>query len=59
MDHMQKWPDIVLKLTTFDPSKEKPRLVWRRDARLSIDIEKKVGRGSVIVIDEVKFGRVI
>lgn len=41
VDHMQKWPDIVLKLTTFDPSKEKPRLVWRRDARLSIDIEKK------------------
>ncbi|XP_013381091.1 krev interaction trapped protein 1 [Lingula anatina] len=48
VEHQQDWAKIVGMLTDCDPSKETPKLVWRRDARLSIAHEKKVRHPAVV-----------
>jgi len=41
--HLKNWKSrIVVMFTDQDPEKEDPQLFWRRDAILTIDMEKKV-----------------
>jgi len=43
VQHLKKWKSqIVVMFTDQDPAKEDPQLFWRRDAILTIDMEKKV-----------------
>lgn len=43
IQHLKNWKSrIVVMFTDQDPDKEDPQLFWRRDAILTIDMEKKV-----------------
>jgi len=43
IQHLKNWKSrIVVMFTDQDPEKEDPQLFWRRDAILTIDMEKKV-----------------
>jgi len=43
VQHLKNWKSrIVVMFTDQDPEKEDAQLFWRRDAILTIDMEKKV-----------------
>jgi len=43
IQHLKNWKSrIVVMFTDQDPDKEDPQLFWRRDAILTIGMEKKV-----------------
>lgn len=43
LQHLRIWTEIVTDLTVLDPQRETPQLFLRRDVRLPLEIEKKVG----------------
>lgn len=59
LQHLRIWTEIVTDLTVLDPQRETPQLFLRRDVRLPLEIEKKVGHFHHLSISDSLTGNVL